>query len=323
AMKAKKRKGADEPKQPKPKVPKPKPKGKPGANDQVGYFSRIRIRIHIRSGNSPAADPSGSSSNKRQPADMADDRAFLFDPATQMGMGLEPGAIQTVSAASGVWREDGCLQGFYRSKLTRSQVQHDSGLIQARRNTQRSNDNVKLELQHLASATPAGTSQVAIQRHVAVTLATWDAEEAASVSQQQWGPRKQLVVFFGNAGIGTRGGWGAKAVLQACRKVVERANSGKSTARLPGKVVTVDEFRASRVSSIMTCPQPVEKQLDNSKPTRLEGCKPQPGQVQNRLLRSAWSKRFEALVATPSKASCQLGFKKLRDRAPKAQAQQL
>ncbi|GFH08400.1 hypothetical protein HaLaN_03353 [Haematococcus lacustris] len=29
-------------------------------------------------------------------------------------------------------------------------------------------------------------------------------EEAASVSQQEWGTRKQLVVFFGNAGIGTR-----------------------------------------------------------------------------------------------------------------------
>ncbi|GFH30176.1 uncharacterized protein HaLaN_28975, partial [Haematococcus lacustris] len=124
-----------------------------------------------------------------------------------------------------------------RSKLTRNQVRHDSGLIQARHNTQRWNDNVKLELQHLAAATPAGTSLVAIQRHVAVTLATWDAvwgeylhpkwaeqrmrlhgaqekvleryfkkleEEAASVSQQEWGTRKQLVVFFGNASIGTR-----------------------------------------------------------------------------------------------------------------------
>ncbi|KAJ9506360.1 hypothetical protein QJQ45_019496 [Haematococcus lacustris] len=38
------------------------------------------------------------------------------------------------------------------------------------------------------------------------------------------------------------------------------------------------------------------KDLDRSKPTRLEGWKPQPGQVQNRLLRSAWSKRFEAPV---------------------------
>ncbi|GFH09202.1 uncharacterized protein HaLaN_04303, partial [Haematococcus lacustris] len=63
---------------------------------------------------------------------------------------------------------------FIRSKLTRSQVQHDSGLIQARHNTQRWNENIKLELQHLAAATPTGTSLVAIQWHVAVTLATWD-----------------------------------------------------------------------------------------------------------------------------------------------------
>ncbi|KAJ9508848.1 hypothetical protein QJQ45_028163 [Haematococcus lacustris] len=242
-------------------------------------------------------------------------------------MGLDPGAIQAVSAASGVWRADGRLQGFYRSKLTRSQVQHDSGLIQARHNTQRWNDNVKLELQHLAAATPAGTSLVAIQRHVAVTLATWDAvwgeylhpkwaeqrmrlhgaqekvleryfkkleEEAASVSQQEWGADKQLVVFFGNAGIGTRGGWGAKAALQACRKVVERPNSGKPTDRVPGRVVTVDEFCTSRVSSILNSPQPCEEELGSSKPTRPEDWKPKPGQVQDRLLRSAWRKRFEA-----------------------------
>ncbi|GFH26107.1 hypothetical protein HaLaN_24198 [Haematococcus lacustris] len=150
---------------------------------------------------------------------------------------------------------------------------------------------------------------VAIQRHVAVTLATWDAvceeylhpkwaeqkmrlhgaqekvleryfkkleEEAAIESQKRWGTRKQLVVFFGNAGIGTRGGWGAKAVLQACRKVVERANSGKPTDRVPGKVVTVNEFRTSRVSSAMNSPQPCEAELDRSKPTRLKGWKPQP-----------------------------------------------
>ncbi|GFH07258.1 uncharacterized protein HaLaN_02038 [Haematococcus lacustris] len=143
-----------------------------------------------------------------------------------MGIGLDPGAIQAVSAASGVWDEDGCLQSFC-SKLTRSQVQNDSGLIQARSNTQRWNDNVKLELQHLPAATPAGTS-----------LATWDAvwgeylhpkwaeqktrlysaqekvleryskkleEEAAIESQMRWRTRKQLVVFFGTAGMGTRG----------------------------------------------------------------------------------------------------------------------
>ncbi|KAJ9530395.1 hypothetical protein QJQ45_000767 [Haematococcus lacustris] len=178
-----------------------------------------------------------------------------------------------------------------------------------------------------------------------------------------------------HAGIGTRGGWGAKAVLQACRKVVERANSGRPTDRVPGKVVTVDEFRTSRVSSAMNSPQPCEEELDRSKPTRIEGWKPKPGQVQNRLVRSAWSQRSEAPVrelmwcpqlhqATPGdlgkwvdrdcnaainlqrageskwrplelcrwqhrarlpakdKENPALGFKKLQDRAPKAQAQQ-
>ncbi|KAJ9516392.1 hypothetical protein QJQ45_011062 [Haematococcus lacustris] len=182
------------------------------------------------------------------------------------------------------------------------------------------------------------------------TGATGLEEEAASVSQQEWGTRKQLVVFFGNAGIGTRGG-------------------------VKGKVVTVDEFRTSRVSSILNSPQPCEEELDSSRPTRPEDWKPKPGQVQDRLLRSAWSQRFEVPVwglmwcpqlhqATPGdlgkwvdrdcKAALNLqpareskwcplelcrwlhrgrlpaqgkeypalGFKKLRDRAPKAQAQQ-
>ncbi|GFH15408.1 hypothetical protein HaLaN_11632 [Haematococcus lacustris] len=94
------------------------------------------------------------------------------------------------------------------------------------------NDKIKPQLRHLA--TPAGTSLVAIQRLVAITLATWDAvwgkylhpkravarmrlcgvqekvlegyfkklkEEATMVSQQRWGTRKQLVMFIGNTGI--------------------------------------------------------------------------------------------------------------------------
>ncbi|GFH11211.1 hypothetical protein HaLaN_06678 [Haematococcus lacustris] len=83
----------------------------------------------------------------------------------------------------------------------------------------------------------------------------------------------------------------------------------------------------------MNSPQPCEEELDRSKPARPEDWKPKPGQVQNRLLRSAWSKRFEALVrglmwehreAAPAKGKeyPALGFKKLRDRAPKALAQQ-
>ncbi|KAJ9505395.1 hypothetical protein QJQ45_009569 [Haematococcus lacustris] len=188
---------------------------------------------------------------------------------------------------------------------------------EARRNPQRWNDNIKLELQHLPAATPAGTSLVAIQRHVAVILATWDAvwgeylhpkwaeqkmrlySAQGKVLERYFKKVKMLMSFQGGHGITTRRGWGAKAVLQACRKVVERPNSGRPTDRLKGKVVTVDEFRTSRVSSAMNRPQPCEDELDRSKPTRLEG-----GNTEDRLLPKA------------------LGLKKLQDPAPKAQAQQ-
>ncbi|GFH08572.1 hypothetical protein HaLaN_03555, partial [Haematococcus lacustris] len=86
-------------------------------------------------------------------------------------------------------------------------------------------------------------------KHITVTLATWDAvwevyldpkwarqrlrlygaqdraleqfckkleEEMAEVAMKRHGRAKQLVVFFGAATIGTRGGWGADAVLRAC-----------------------------------------------------------------------------------------------------------
>ncbi|KAJ9512004.1 hypothetical protein QJQ45_004411 [Haematococcus lacustris] len=66
------------------------------------------------------------------------------------------------------------------------------------------------------------------------------------------------------------GGWGAKAVLQDCRKVVWRPNSGRPTDRQPGKVVTVDEFRTSWVRSAMNSAQPCEEELDRSRPTRPE-----------------------------------------------------
>ncbi|GFH17261.1 hypothetical protein HaLaN_13853 [Haematococcus lacustris] len=44
-------------------------------------------------------------------------------------------------------------------------------------------------------------------------MATWDAvwelkEDMAEVSMKRHGRAKQLVVFFGAAGIGTGGGWG-------------------------------------------------------------------------------------------------------------------
>ncbi|GFH12159.1 uncharacterized protein HaLaN_07795 [Haematococcus lacustris] len=140
----------------------------------------------------------------------------------------------------------------------RSQVQHDSGLIQPRHNTQQWNENIKLDLQHPAAATLAGTSQVAIEVHVAVGLATWDAvwEEYlrpkwAEQRMRLYGAQEKVLQRYfkeveEEAAVESQKGWGTRKQLVACRKVVERPNSGKPTDRLPGKVVTVDEFRTSR-----------------------------------------------------------------------------
>ncbi|KAJ9530518.1 hypothetical protein QJQ45_012554 [Haematococcus lacustris] len=107
-------------------------------------------------------------------------------------------------------------------------------------------------------ASSAGTSLEFNLKHVTVTLATWDVVwevyldpkwarqrlrlygardqaleqffkklegDMAEVSMERHGHAKKLVVFFGAAGIGTRGGWGDDAVLRACCKVVLEAPS--------------------------------------------------------------------------------------------------
>ncbi|KAJ9514311.1 hypothetical protein QJQ45_012346 [Haematococcus lacustris] len=79
-------------------------------------------------------------------------------------------------------------------------------------------------------------------------------EGMAEVSMERHGHAKQLVVFFGAAGIGTGGGWGADAVLRACRKVVCRT---RGTDQRRGRVVLVDEHRTSRVSSAVNGQQPL------------------------------------------------------------------
>ncbi|KAJ9509002.1 hypothetical protein QJQ45_001452 [Haematococcus lacustris] len=108
----------------------------------------------------------------------------------------------------------------------------------------------------------------------------------AEVSMKRHGHAKQLVVFFGAATIGTRGGWGADAVLRACRKVVCRP---RGAGQLRGRVVLVDEHRTSRVSSTVNGQQPCEEELDKLSATRPAGWKPPAGQVEPRLVRPAWS----------------------------------
>ncbi|KAJ9514596.1 hypothetical protein QJQ45_016336 [Haematococcus lacustris] len=278
----------------------------------------------------PSGSPRCSSSiGKGIGKGLAEQREFVFNPDTQIGVGIDPGVTQAVSAASGVWDPmTGQLQAdqLRRWKLTKGEVKHGSGLNNARRNTERWLAPIKPHLQHLAAASSAGTSLEANLKHITVTLATWDAvwevyldpkwaeqqlrlygaqdrtleqffkkleEGMAEVSMERHGHAKQLVVFFGAAGIGTGGGWGADAVLRACRKVVCRT---RGTDQRRGRVVLVDEHRTSRVSSAVNGQQPCERQLNKRRATRPAGWKPPAGQVEPRLVRPAWSQQRDQPV---------------------------
>ncbi|KAJ9532743.1 hypothetical protein QJQ45_010833 [Haematococcus lacustris] len=118
-------------------------------------------------------------------------------------------------------------------------------------------------------------------------------EDMAEVSMKRHGRAKQLVVFFGAAGIGTAGGWGADAALRACCKVVCRP---RGTDQRRGRVALVDEHRTSRVSSAVNGQQPCERQLKKRRATRPTDWKPPTGQVEHRLVRPAWSQQRDQPV---------------------------
>ncbi|KAJ9526708.1 hypothetical protein QJQ45_017829 [Haematococcus lacustris] len=266
---------------------------------------------------------------------IAKTREYVFDPDTQIGVGIGPGVTQAVSAASGVWDPESCqlvADRLAQWNLTKGQVKHASGLNNARRDTEWWLASFKPHLQHLAAASSAGTSLEANLKHITVTLATWDAvwevyldpkwarqrlrlygaqdraleqffkkppcvclvcmtavdEGVVEVSMECHGHAKQLVVFFGAAGIGTAGGWGVDVVLRACCKVVCRP---RGAGQRWGRVVLVNEHRTTRVSSAVNGQQPCEEELSKLSATRPAGWKPPAGQVESRLVRPAWSQQ--------------------------------
>ncbi|KAJ9521305.1 hypothetical protein QJQ45_001160 [Haematococcus lacustris] len=164
-------------------------------------------------------------------------------------------AMEAVSAAPGVWDEKpGQLVAYQLAQwmLTKGQVRQASGLNISRCDTEQWLAPIKPNLQHLAAASSAGTSLEANRHHRHhrhwQRLRLYGAqdqffkkleEEMTEASMECRKRARQLVVFFGAAGFGTRGGWGADAVLRACCKVV-------CWSRGTERVVLVDEHRTSQ-----------------------------------------------------------------------------
>ncbi|KAJ9518916.1 hypothetical protein QJQ45_026240 [Haematococcus lacustris] len=278
------------------------------------------------SNSSPAAAPSAAAAAPhvlglpRIGKTIAEKREYVFDPATQIGVGIDPGVTQAVSAASGVWdpktRDQESVQlmagQLCRWKLTKGQVNQASSLDNAHRNTERWLAPIQPHLLHLAAASSAGTlpggQPGTHHRHPGhlgrgvggvpgplVGTAAADAleEDMAEVPMQRHGRAKQLVVLNAASGIVTQGGWGADAVLRACCKVVCWL---RGTDRRRGRLVLVDEYRTTRVSSSVNGKQPCEEEVDHEEPTRPAGWKPPAGKVEQRLVRPAWSQQRDQPV---------------------------
>ncbi|KAJ9522850.1 hypothetical protein QJQ45_023629 [Haematococcus lacustris] len=286
AMRGKKRKGADEPKHPKPKVPKPKAKGEP---DNLGWVGPV--------------SPQGKALKARL-KEQANSRLHFVK----------------------------CyLKGFIRWK-------HRARL------PAKGKEYPALGFKKLRDRAPKSLAQQPVPKPKSkgkpdnlgwVGPVSPQGKELKARLKEQANSRLQFVkcylkgfirdtFFFGNAGIATRGGWRAKAVLQVCREVVERANSGKPIDRVPGKVVTMDEFCTSRVSSAMNSTSPATpgdlgKWVDRDCNAALNIQR--AGESKWRPLELCrWKHR--ARLPAKGKEYPALGFKKLQDRAPKDLAQQ-
>ncbi|KAJ9504541.1 hypothetical protein QJQ45_020187, partial [Haematococcus lacustris] len=303
--------------------------------------------------------------------------SLVSNPATEIGVGIDPGVTQAVSAASGVWDPTtGQLLAdqLHRWKLTKGQVKHGSCLNNAHRDTERWRAPIKPHLQHLAAASSAGISLVANLKHTTVTLATWDAmwevyldpkwaeqrlrlygaqdrtleqffkkleEDMAEVSMERHGRTKQLVVFFGAAGIGTAGGWGADAVLRACCKVPPQAPcssqaASQAGASEPGPSTPLPAKRSKRTKA-----EPAAEPNKDKAKGKAAKAKPAPqpgrwldrdcnaalnmqriGESKWRPLELCWWPEQGALPAK-GKEDPGLGYKRLRDKPHTAQEQQL
>ncbi|KAJ9506640.1 hypothetical protein QJQ45_003742 [Haematococcus lacustris] len=116
---------------------------------------RMRHAVHVCQCQEQWRQPPNAPTPGQSKHALAEQREFVFDPATHIGVGSDPRVTQAGSAASGVWDEkSGQLVAdlVAQWKLTKGQARHARGLNNTRRNTQRWLAPIQPHLQHLAAA---------------------------------------------------------------------------------------------------------------------------------------------------------------------------
>ncbi|GFH27182.1 hypothetical protein HaLaN_25461 [Haematococcus lacustris] len=159
-------------------------------------------------------------------------------------------------------------------------------------------------------------------------------EDMEEVSMQRHGRAKQLVVFFEAASIGTRGGWGADAVLSACCKAPRSSQAATPPAASePGPSTPLPAKRTKRTKAEPAAePTKGKGKAAKAKPA------PQPGRWLDRDCNAALNMQRigeskwrplelcfwpeQGKLPAKGKEYPGLGYKRLRDKPFKAQQQQ-
>ncbi|KAJ9509946.1 hypothetical protein QJQ45_011455 [Haematococcus lacustris] len=240
-------------------------------------------------------------------------REYVFNPDTQIGVGTDPGVTQCSD-----WDErSGQLvtDQLRRWKLIKGSMKQASGLNNSRRDTERWLAPFKPHLQHLAAASLAGTSLEANLKHITVTLATWDAVWEVYLDPKQVEQRLVRPAWSQQRDQSVRG-------LMWCPVVAPRKPQ-----------------QAPCSSQAATQPAALEPGPSNPRqPSAARAPVPQPGRWVDRDCNAAFNmqrireSRWRPLElcwwpdqgALPAKGKEYpgLGYKRLRDKSPKAQQQQ-
>ncbi|KAJ9529598.1 hypothetical protein QJQ45_013895 [Haematococcus lacustris] len=144
-----------------------------------------------------------------------------------------------------------------------------------------------------ANATKIITGIQEFYRHPGRFINRWGKAMGVVVNGMKWVLRQHyhqergVAVYLG-AGRFSQGGWKANAVREGFRKVVEQPSRPGLAG--PDRLVIVHEFRSTRDSSSVHARQPCELHLPIDRPRPADWVPP-AGQVNQRLLRPAWSLR--------------------------------
>ncbi|KAJ9532151.1 hypothetical protein QJQ45_003947 [Haematococcus lacustris] len=277
---------------------------------------------------------------------LAEQREFVFNPDTQIGVGIDPGVTQAVSAASGVWDPmTGQLQAdqLRRWKLTKGEVKHGSGLNNAcrkvvcrTRGTDQRRGRVVLVDEHRTSrVSSAVNGQQPCERQLNKRRATRPAGWKPPAGQVE--PRLVRPAWSQQREQPVRGMMWCPVVPprkppQAPRS--SQAATQPAAASEPGPSTPLPAKRTKRTKAE---PEAAEPTKGKGKASKAKPA-PQPGRWLDRDCNAALNmqrigeSRWRPLElcywpdqgALPAKGKEYpgLGYKRLRDKPPKAQQQQ-